>query len=81
MQNSVNAILCPFCKGINNCMVNSNNACRCSTAKIPNELTAIVPAALRRTSCICENCINLFNNKPDQFKRQYILTSYKKQSA
>ncbi|MGV2872632.1 cysteine-rich CWC family protein [Colwellia sp. E150_009] len=75
MQNQVDPTACPFCQSMNNCMVKSKTPCWCNTTNIPNDLTAMVPIPLRRKSCICANCVNLFNKNPDQFKREYSLTN------
>lgn len=77
MQNQIDPTSCPFCQSINNCMVNNKTPCWCNTTNIPKELTTLVPLTLQRKSCICANCINLFNEKPGDFKRKYSLASHK----
>lgn len=74
MKKTENSTLCPFCKGINNCAVNNKNSCWCTTATIPNELSAMVPIPLLHKSCICVTCVDLFNKNPEHFKSQYMLT-------
>ena len=71
MQNTVNQKSCPFCKGINSCMVNDKNPCWCNEVDIPAELNAMVPTSLQRKSCICLACINLFNENPAYFKENH----------
>lgn len=75
MQNQVDITSCPFCKGVNSCMVKSKNTCWCYTTNIPDELTAMVPKSLTNKSCICVNCIDAFNQNPANFKRQYTQTN------
>ncbi|WP_037027085.1 cysteine-rich CWC family protein [Psychromonas aquimarina] len=65
---------CPFCKGLNRCRADSSKPCWCYDLPIPASLTELVPEHLKRKSCICRNCINLYNENAQLFKQTYLLS-------
>ncbi len=63
---------CPFCKGVNQCMAYSDQACWCENVEIPTSLTELLPLHLQRKSCICLSCINAYNENKEQFKADFL---------
>jgi len=75
MNTQINQQACPFCQGVNNCMINNKTPCWCNDAAIPPEIIALVPSTLQNKTCICLGCINLFNENPENFKNKYSLSN------
>ncbi len=71
MSATINAQLCPFCKSMNNCMIQSDKACWCKSVVVPAELSEMVPVELMRKSCICQDCVALFHESPSEFMSKY----------
>jgi hypothetical protein len=72
MNNPTNQASCPFCKNINTCMAKIKTPCWCNEVIISTELTKLVPSEFLNKSCICNNCVNLFNENPQKFKNKYL---------
>lgn len=58
---NVETRVCPICGGDNNCMHNKD--CWCMEKKVPEELIEKIPLEKRGKSCICESCIDAFNQE------------------
>ncbi|MDN4501636.1 cysteine-rich CWC family protein [Alteromonadaceae bacterium BrNp21-10] len=72
MTTNINPAICPFCQGTNQCMAQSDKSCWCFAAQIPKELIALVPADKQRQACICQTCVNLFNQDATAFKSKFL---------
>jgi len=71
MSATINSQLCPFCKSMNSCMIQSEKPCWCKRVVVPAELSDMVPVDLMRKSCICQGCIELFNENSSGFISKY----------
>ena len=71
MPATTNQKSCPFCKKTNDCMIKSENPCWCKDAVVSAKLVDMVPVELMRKSCICRECIELFNENPSGFISKY----------
>jgi prepilin-type N-terminal cleavage/methylation domain-containing protein/prepilin-type processing-associated H-X9-DG protein len=62
---------CPLCREANECQLCSPAAfkgqCWCARMKIPEALVARVPEPLRDRACICQNCVEKFNQERQWF--------------
>lgn len=58
---NVESRVCPLCGGDNKCM--HNKECWCMDKEIPGELIEKIPLDKREKACICENCIDRFNQE------------------
>lgn len=54
---------CPLCGGDNQCKVNEDTICWCVTAKFPQGILDQLPEESKGKQCICQNCINTYNDK------------------
>jgi hypothetical protein len=72
MSTQINDKICPFCKAQNECMAHSEKPCWCKEVNVPLELTGLVPIHLKRKSCICPSCIELFKENPKALKLKFI---------
>ncbi|MBV1920934.1 MAG: cysteine-rich CWC family protein [Pseudomonadales bacterium] len=52
-------------------MIKSKNPCWCKNVVVPDKLSDMVPVELMRKSCICQECIKLFNKNPSRFISKY----------
>jgi hypothetical protein len=68
---SIDAQVCVFCHGPNECMAFGENPCWCMDQGIPTELTELVPDHLKRQSCICISCIKTFKENKQAFINRY----------
>ena len=70
MTEKINPTACPFCKQDNQCAVVNQQGCWCNKVEVPSELIKLIPEVLIGKSCICNTCINRFNNDPQGFLEQ-----------
>ena len=49
---------CPLCGQPNQCT--SDHSCWCMTVEVPKALLESLPASMKNTDCICQQCINDF---------------------
>jgi len=59
---------CPLCGGDNNCAALKNvdpSTCWCMKKKVPKNLLKRIPDNLRGLSCVCEKCVDKFNQEED----------------
>ena len=54
-------------------MIQSKKPCWCKNVVVPAKLSDMVPVELMRKSCICQECIELFNENPSQFVANYFV--------
>jgi hypothetical protein len=62
----LNTALCPLCGKPNNCAVAADpNAteCWCESVEFPRELLEQIPENALRKTCVCQNCLENFNQK------------------
>lgn len=62
MNKPIDDTLCPLCQLTNHCGVNNEEPCWCTQTKVPEKLIEQVPEHLQNKACICQQCINKFNN-------------------
>ena len=65
-------LICPFCGAANQCMVNSEQPCWCIDVQVPASLIELLPNEFKNKSCICAQCINLYNRDIKSFKARYL---------
>ena len=62
-----NPAACPLCRGTNNCQLCSPAAykgpCWCAHVEVPADLVARVPENFRNRACICQNCVEQFQQE------------------
>jgi len=63
MADKIDDSICPLCKKINRCDVKSDIACWCMNTKVPPALLAQVPVELKAKACICNACIERFQQQ------------------
>ncbi|NRA62110.1 MAG: cysteine-rich CWC family protein [Psychrobium sp.] len=63
------ALHCPICRQVNSCRANNAKNCWCMTLEIPAQLLALLPIDEINSRCICQQCISLFKNQPNEIKR------------
>ncbi|KGJ97421.1 cysteine-rich CWC family protein [Colwellia psychrerythraea] len=63
MIKRVNDSICPLCKQSNRCDVKSNKGCWCMNTKVPAALLAQVPVEFKAKTCICNSCIEHYNQQ------------------
>ncbi|GAA5314988.1 MAG: cysteine-rich CWC family protein [Candidatus Pelagadaptatus aseana] len=59
---------CPFCHQSNACGAQDDKPCWCFTLSVPQELLALLPEQARRKACVCQRCVESFNQDPAAFK-------------
>jgi len=63
MPNKINDKICPLCEKVNRCGVKSPQGCWCMATQIPAALLAKIPAQLKGKSCICNDCIERYQQQ------------------
>jgi prepilin-type processing-associated H-X9-DG protein len=67
------AVTCPICREPNGCQLWGNagykGPCWCMGLEVADAVLAQVPVELRKRSCICRKCIELFHPEPNRTKR------------
>ncbi|NQZ80189.1 MAG: cysteine-rich CWC family protein [Colwellia sp.] len=63
MTNQIDDTICPLCQTSNSCEVNSPTSCWCAVANIPPALLEQVSKSHSGKACICQTCIDQFNQK------------------
>jgi|GEM_PF-529037 len=64
--------ICPFCNHSNKCGIKETSPCWCSQTEVPSALLELIPAHLRRKSCVCHSCIQAFKCEPVAFRKRYL---------
>lgn len=60
---NVESRICPICGKDNKCIHNKD--CWCMETKVPKELIEKIPSDRRGKACICEACVDEFEQKTD----------------
>lgn len=58
--------ICPLCGKPNHCAYQAGRPhtdCWCVTTSVPKELLQQIPADKRRKACVCQACVNEFNEQ------------------
>ena len=63
MTNKIDDSICPLCQQSNRCDVQSQQGCWCMVTKVPAELLAQIPEYLRGNTCICNTCIEQYQQQ------------------
>lgn len=66
-NNTINTNVCPLCQQQNLCAVEADNGCWCMKKNVPTELIKKVPNAQQGKTCICQSCINKYNNTTQDY--------------
>ncbi len=53
---------CPLCGELNDCKAGTNEKCWCFDTPVPKALLKLIPLENRGKSCVCKNCVEIFNN-------------------
>jgi hypothetical protein len=69
MVEQFNEFLCPFCQRSNACGAKSDAPCWCFQEPVPKDLLALLPQASRNKACVCQLCINAFQEDPESFRK------------
>lgn len=64
-------MICPFCHTDNDCSVSEGQSCWCFTITIPDDMLKLLPDQEKGTSCICQTCVELYNDDSEKFTRRY----------
>lgn len=63
-----NELLCPLCQGNNHCGVDASQSCWCMQRTIPKNLLEQVPDLLKNKACICQRCLEQYQQQLKQNK-------------
>lgn len=61
MPTKIDDQYCPLCQQSNHCGINKTTPCWCTTTNISRELLSKVPEQLSGKACVCQQCIEKFN--------------------
>jgi hypothetical protein len=57
---------CPLCGDNNACGAHGDTPCWCCTTSIPQGLLDLIPAEQRMKACVCQRCIDRFQQVQQQ---------------
>lgn len=63
MLTNLDDSLCPLCGQSNRCDVQAQQGCWCMKVKVPTALLGKVPDSFKGTICICNACIERFQQQ------------------
>ncbi|MEO9274910.1 cysteine-rich CWC family protein [Marinomonas sp. 5E14-1] len=62
---------CPFCHMDNRCSVSEEGPCWCFTMIIPDGMLELLSDQDKGKTCVCQACIERYNDDADKFTRLY----------
>ncbi len=63
--------VCPFCQGEASCGLTQSASCWCFSESIPEQMLALLPVEAQGVACICQACIQAYQQRPVAFRKRY----------